>query len=223
VHEKWSKRQLITELKKDKVIGGPARADKTKPRAGIRLSYARGTIGVYRVAVPQGLQIKKEEPCLDLGFDVYRTQIAGIARRQHGDLVEVTAEGNARLSRSAGKSDLYTYKAYTERVVDGDTVWVVVEAGFDIVLRQKLRLRGINAPEMNTKGGKTAKAFLKRTLDSVEFIVIKTHGGDKYDRYLAGIFYLPGENDPQRVAHDGIYLNQELLDHGLVDLYLGEG
>ena len=86
-----------------------------------------------------------------------------------------------------------------------------------------MSMRGIDAPEAGTRRGQTALGFLKRTLDAVEFIVIKTYGSDKYDRYLADIFYLAGESDPNVVARDGIFLNQEMLDQGLADLYLGEG
>jgi endonuclease YncB( thermonuclease family) len=47
------------------------------------------------------------------------------------------------------------------------------------------------------------------------FIIIKSHGRDKYGRYLADIFYLKGEKDPQAVLNKGIFLNQQLLDENL--------
>jgi hypothetical protein len=44
----------------------------------------------------------------------------------------------------------YAYAAKVERVVDGDTLWVVVDLGFKAAVREKLRLRGINTPELGT-------------------------------------------------------------------------
>jgi len=46
----------------------------------------------------------------------------------------------------------------------------------------------------------------------LSFGVIKTHGRDKYDRYLSDILYLKGSNDPQEVLRKGAFLNQRLLD-----------
>jgi endonuclease YncB( thermonuclease family) len=232
LQENWPKRKLIAELKKVKAVGGESLpAPKDKPRKGIKLSTVRGKIGVYRVVQMKGLHFKEARPALDLGFNVYHTQAAGIDGYQHGEVVELEKPlkgfGVKTVASSAGKrpdrSLLYTYKAYSESVIDGDTLWMNIECGFDLYVRQKLRLRGIDTPEASTPRGRTVQGFLKRTLDAVAFAVIKTYGSDKYDRYLADIFYLPGETDPAVVARDGIYLNQEMLDQGLADLYIGEG
>ncbi|MCK5014532.1 MAG: thermonuclease family protein [Candidatus Omnitrophica bacterium] len=233
VAENWSKSALIDELKKDKVKrerdqeslapAQPLSADKKPARKRLSLQYVRGRTGFYRAVEIEGLHMPKKRCALDLGFNVYKKDIEGIARRAHGDIVVAAGEASVRAASGADKKDLYTYKAYVDRVIDGDTVWVDVELGFGVFIRQKLRLRGIDAPEVDTKRGKTAKGFLRRTLQSVEYIVIKTHGSDKYGRYLADIFYLPGEPGAAEVAAEGIYLNQEMLDHGLAGLYLAEG
>lgn len=60
-----------------------------------------------------------------------------------------------------------------------------------------------------------AYQYVVERLKSVKFIIVKTRKSGKYGRYLADIYYLPGENDPQKVAQKGIFLNQELLDKGL--------
>ena len=44
--------------------------------------------------------------------------------------------------------------------------------------------------------------------------MIKTHGTDKYARYVTDVFYLPDEANSARVAREGNFLNQELLDIG---------
>ena len=46
-------------------------------------------------------------------------------------------------------------------------------------------------------------------------VVLKSHGRDKYDRYLMDLFYLRDEDDPLAVLDKGIFLNQRLLDEGL--------
>jgi endonuclease YncB( thermonuclease family) len=110
---------------------------------------------------------------------------------------------------------LYTFRAQVKEVVDGDTLWVVVDCGFDVWVEQKLRLRDLDAPELETVVGRQARAFVEEALGEVEFVVLSTHRSDKYDRYLADVFHRPGEQDPQRVLVDGLYLNRQLLDEGL--------
>ena len=40
-----------------------------------------------------------------------------------------------------------------------------------------------------------------------------------FDRFLVDVFYLPGCDDAERIAREGILLNQELIDEGLADLW----
>jgi len=100
-------------------------------------------------------------------------------------------------------------------VIDGDTVWVIVDCGDGILTRQKLRLHLIDSPERGTPEGDKATRFVKRVLKKSSDIVICTHHYDKYARYLADVFYLPDVNDSQAIYAQGIYLNQQLLDKGL--------
>ncbi|MBI2950719.1 thermonuclease family protein, partial [bacterium] len=106
-------------------------------------------------------------------------------------------------------------RAVVEEVVDGDTLWTRVDCGFRAWTRQKLRLRGIDAPELSTVAGQRARDFVAKALAEVPFVVRTTTKPDKYDRYLSDVFYLPGENDPQNVLNKGLFLNQQLLDRGL--------
>src|SRR3990167_7609795 len=50
-----------------------------------------------------------------------------------------------------------TYKAFIERVVDGDTLIVKIDLGFETRIREYLRLRGIDAPETDTAEGKRSE------------------------------------------------------------------
>ena len=117
--------------------------------------------------------------------------------------------------------ELFTYKAEVERVVDADTLWVVIDCGFDTEARKKVRLRGINAPELDTRLGRRAKRFVEKLLKPCSFIVVKTYKdqSDKYERYLVDIYFKQGEPDPAAVAAAGEYLNQRLLDEGLAQAY----
>jgi endonuclease YncB( thermonuclease family) len=104
-------------------------------------------------------------------------------------------------------------------VIDGDTLWAVIDCGFDTLIREKLRFRGIDAPELDTPVGKKAKQFVTRTLNACSCVVIQTHKTDKYARYLSDIFYLPGCKQYERIASQGHFLNQELLDKGLAQAW----
>ncbi len=53
-----------------------------------------------------------------------------------------------------------SYPCQIVKVTDGDTVHVVIDAGFRISVRHVIRLTRVNAPEMNTAEGKDAKAFV---------------------------------------------------------------
>ena len=61
----------------------------------------------------------------------------------------------------------YTYNAVITRVVDGDTLVVDIDAGFDIWLRgQTLRLNRVNAPEMKTPEGRAL-------FDQLQFLMVR--------------------------------------------------
>lgn len=89
--------------------------------------------------------------------------------------------------------ELYNYKAKVYRVVDGDTIIVDIDLGFNtFVSNVRLRLARINAPE--TKGasieaGKVSKDFLTNLLDKKD-IMIKTSKSqiDIYGRYIAEVY-----------------------------------
>lgn len=113
----------------------------------------------------------------------------------------------------------YTYKAMVVEIVDGDTVWVDIDLGFDTLTTQKLRLRGVNSAEFVTPEGKTAKNYIEAQLAGCKFIAIKTYWRDKFTRYLADIFYDKNEPDLNHLIANGKFLNQELLNKGYAVAY----
>ena len=118
------------------------------------------------------------------------------------------------------KNQLHTYKAKLDRVVDGDTITVIFDLGFNIRHKEIIRLAQINAPELKTFAGQESKRKLEEILKNVEFLVIKTNKTDIYGRYIGDVFFSQtGEKDAQKIADEGIYLNQMILDFGLAEAY----
>ena len=93
---------------------------------------------------------------------------------------------------------MYEYKITIDRWVDGDTVDVDIDLGFDIILKkQRVRLHGINAPESRTRDleekekGLAAKEFCKNFCKEGEPAILKTKTYDasgKYGRILGEIW-----------------------------------
>jgi endonuclease YncB( thermonuclease family) len=129
-------------------------------------------------------------------------------RRQRG-------ESGYRLDRPG--PGIYTYRAVPEKVVDGDTLDVRIDLGFDVWAVQRIRLRGIDTPEINTPEGRRATRFVKKAVGKLPFVVVRTYKTDKYARYVADLFYDPAGQDKQEVYLKGRFLNQELLDEGLAE------
>tara|TARA_R100001244_G_scaffold120821_1_gene90402 strand:- start:142 stop:516 length:375 start_codon:yes stop_codon:yes gene_type:complete len=77
------------------------------------------------------------------------------------------------------------------RVIDGDTIDVRADLGFDVSLRLRLRFAGINTPESRTRNkvekalGKAATARLKEILESADSIEFESFGKGKFGRVLA--------------------------------------
>lgn len=92
---------------------------------------------------------------------------------------------------------LYTYPARAVRVIDGDTVDVIIDSGFHSYRKERLRLLGVNAPEMHgpsKAAGEDAKGFTLVTLiqwdafdDETWPLLVTTQKTDVFGRYLAKI------------------------------------
>lgn len=109
---------------------------------------------------------------------------------------------------------MYSYRATLAKVVDADTLDVVIDLGFLVLTRQRVRLLGINTPEKNTNEGKAAIAWVNEWFDEHGLEVIVTTQRDKrekYGRYLATL--TAGTTD----------LNQALVDAGHARPYDGTG
>jgi len=116
------------------------------------------------------------------------------------------------------------YEYFVEEVktvVDGDTIDVVIDLGFDILFASRVRLAGIDTPESRTTDkaekvlGLEAKEYLKKQLKDAKSVVIRTekmNSSEKYGRIL-GWVYVNGESES---------VNNKMINDGYAWGYLGE-
>lgn len=216
----WNTKQFRKYLSVKHKLAAQMGDDKPAPR----LVFTRGRLHTCQIVKANDLFSEKGPLALDLGFRLQYEIPRDAPKLKEGDTVElVFVDGQLTGARKIeiAKDELFTYKAHVDEVIDADTYWVCFDFRCAVSLSQKLRLRGINCPEIGTPEGKKAKRFVESRLRDCDFIVVKTYKdrSDKFDRYLADIFYLPGEIDAEKVAREGKFLNQELLDEHLAVAY----
>ena len=92
------------------------------------------------------------------------------------------------------ENKMYTYNATLDRVVDGDTIDAIIDLGFDVFVKKRIRFAGINAPESRTRDleekakGLAAKDRVKIILnENLKFTLESTELG-KYGRVLGKIY-----------------------------------
>jgi len=120
--------------------------------------------------------------------------------------------------------DKYIYRGKLERVVDGDTIDALIDVGFDIWVKKRIRYKGIDTWESRTRNleekklGLAAKARNKELLEQVSskpgYFRLKSYGLGKYGRVLADI-YVMDANGVQ------IHVNQALISEGHAYIYEG--
>jgi hypothetical protein len=207
--EGWSVRDLTAAIKAKRVEQGQIGA-RPSPVSGV-FSADYGTLHTYAVSsTPTG------ERRLDLGFGV-RNLVAGLDGVGADEMVvsEGVDGGYAFRAVSFDRRRLYTFAARVLRVVDGDTLLVDVDLGFGIWVAHRLRLRGIDTPELPTAAGRRAQTFVQAALAKGSVVVLQTHRTDKYGRYLADVRYLAGTDDGGEVLASGRDLQADLLASGL--------
>ena len=105
-------------------------------------------------------------------------------------------------------------------VIDGDTIDVFIDLGFDIHLQKRVRLDGIDTPESRTtdfhekKFGLESKEWLKHKLDGATKVVIKTKMPDSSEKYgrVLGTLWIGEETES---------VNDQLLKGGYAWSYGG--
>jgi len=158
---------------------------------------------------------------IDLGFNIFKEVEENLPKTaQDASAVDVLKKKeNYSLKESGNHPRKFnTYKAYLDRVVDGDTIRFNIDLGFKIFHKEIIRLKGVDAPEIKTEEGKKSLKILNNLLKNLPFFIIKTMKIDIYGRYVADVFFdeTMSQSDPQKIADEGIYLNQLLLNKGSV-------
>jgi len=176
------------------------------------LRARKGKLHHYRIAERNGRLY------VDLGFRDFRELTGREGDFKDGDIVEGTLLDRLTKKPSATAADLYTYKAEVRNLPDADTYWLFIHKGFGGFRDDKIRLRGIDAPEINTPEGRAALAFVEELLalpkekrtgaggSYREVLITTTKTPDKWDRYLVDLYF---EKDGRE-----IHLNRLLLDSG---------
>ena len=114
---------------------------------------------------------------------------------------------------------MYEYSCTVECVVDGDTIDVILDLGFDVSFKTRVRLYAIDTPESRTRNkdekvrGKLAAAYLQNAINTAEQVIIRTELKDsrgKYGRVLG------------TVVCDGVDINKAMVDGYYAVAYYGQ-
>lgn len=124
------------------------------------------------------------------------------------------------MSKQPDAPAAFVYRiARVTRVVDGDTLDVIFDLGFDVQLKQRIRMFGIDTPESRTRDkeekvfGLASKKYLKDTVANATEVVCKTHVADargKFGRVLGEVWC------------DGVNINAKMISEGYAVAYYGE-
>jgi len=116
---------------------------------------------------------------------------------------------------------MYEYRVKkVNKIVDGDTIDVDIDLGFDVSFSSRVRLAGIDTPESRTTDlkekalGLEVKEKIKKEIAAAKDIVIKTEKPDSSEKYgrILGWLFLDGNT---------VSLNQQLIDQGYAWTYGG--
>ena len=114
---------------------------------------------------------------------------------------------------------MYEYKCEVTRVVDGDTIDCILDLGFSILHKCRVRLYGIDTPESRTRDldekarGKLASKFLEDSIKNGTEIILRSELKDskgKYGRVLGSIVV------------DDLDINQAMVAQNLAVKYFGQ-
>ena len=110
------------------------------------------------------------------------------------------------------------------RVLDGDTIDVTIDLGFDLFKKERVRVAGVDTPEKRTRNleekelGIDATNWLKKELEDVlagdDELIVRTelHGGTgKYGRLLGWLY----------VGDEQVSLNEQMITQGYAHAYDG--
>ena len=111
-----------------------------------------------------------------------------------------------------------------DRVLDGDTIDVTIDLGFDLYKKERVRVAGVDTPEKRTRNleekalGIDATNWLKKELEDVlagdDELIVRTElvgGTGKYGRLLGWLY----------VGDEQVSLNEQMIHQGYAHAYDG--
>jgi len=114
---------------------------------------------------------------------------------------------------------MYTYFVKSvDRIVDGDTIDISIDLGFDLTKKERVRLAGIDTPEKRTKNqkekemGYQATEFLEMHLMEATKLTVRTEKDGKFGRMLGWLY---------KTDTDTMSINQIMIDKGYAWSYDG--
>ena len=114
---------------------------------------------------------------------------------------------------------MYTYFVKSvDRIVDGDTIDISIDLGFDLTKKERVRLAGIDTPEKRTKDqkekemGYQATEFLEMHLMEATKLTVKTEKDGKFGRMLGWLY---------KSEKDVTSINETMIDEGYAWAYDG--
>ena len=102
----------------------------------------------------------------------------------------------------------YIYAVKVERVIDGDTVQLLVDLGFHLTASMRFRILGVDTPERGQPGWAEATAFTRAWLEQSPGLTAATEKADSFGRWLADLH-----------RPDGTCLSHALLAAGHAEVY----
>lgn len=114
---------------------------------------------------------------------------------------------------------MHEYKAKVVKIIDGDTIDVDIDVGFDIIIaKQRIRLYGIDTPESRTRDkeekfyGNISKQFLNDYCPKGSYITLRTHldKKGKFGRILGELIV------------NKVNLNEQMIEENLAVKYHGQ-
>ena len=123
------------------------------------------------------------------------------------------------------RKSCYNFRVVSiDKVLDGDTIDVTIDLGFDLYKKERVRIAGVDTPEKRTRNleekelGIDATNWLKKELEDVlagdDELIVRTelHGGvGKYGRLLGWLY----------VGDDEVSLNEQMITQGYAHAYDG--
>jgi micrococcal nuclease len=113
---------------------------------------------------------------------------------------------------------MYEYKVKEiVKVIDGDTIDLVLDLGFGLYKKERVRLGDIDAPETRTRNplekeyGKAAKAYVENWFRNHSEFICKTEKEGKYGRTIGYV-----------CNSDNIYINDAMIENGIAWKYKDE-